>query len=378
MDDPTIGLYIHFPFCRSRCSYCTFFSESYAEQSLDGYLKALRCESHMRSNLAGDSRVDSVFLGGGTPSLLKPDELADIITIIRGDFTISHDAEITVEANPESVSTGFLFAAHDAGVNRLSIGVQSLCDRELQVLGRIHTSHEARRAIQTAHDAGFDNVGADLIFGIPGQTCNSWLATLRGVLQLGVTHISAYGLTVEEGTRLRDMVESDSLALPDEEEVCRMYLDGKDLLEAEGFIHYEISNFALPGFQCLSHLNTWKGGCYLGLGPSAHSYDGKVRSWNEPDLKGYVKALMHKKVPPGGKELLTGKNRIYEKIMLGLRQVQVGISLSEMPAVSYETISAIQNRGLIEEYRSDKGEPSIRLSRKGLLLVDSVIEELIK
>ena len=374
MDSKTIGLYLHIPFCYERCNYCAFYSELYERNMFNAFLDALMAEINLRSDETKESVVDSVFIGGGTPSLLSGNDIEKIIKCIKGNFTLSHSSEITVESNPESLTKEFASAALNYGVNRISIGVQSLSDEELKTLGRIHTSQDALRAINVAREFGFENIGIDLIFGIPGQTLERWMETLKNIVQSGVKHISTYSLTYEEGTKLSRSIEEKKIIPPCDEVVSRMYLYSKDYLESMEFTHYEISNFALPGFQCRSHLNTWNGGVYMGFGPSAHSFDGSKRSWNASDLKVYMEALNKGNIPLGGSERLNDRDKVLEKILLGFRQVPTGVPVRVLKELSEEDLDVFISEGLLEIYEQNCKEPHARLTREGLLLADSIIE----
>ncbi|MDO9631886.1 MAG: radical SAM family heme chaperone HemW, partial [Humidesulfovibrio sp.] len=265
---PTASLYIHVPFCRSKCGYCAFFSEPLREGALDAYLLLLLDEMALWAERLGRLTVPTVFFGGGTPSLLQPEHLARIMEAVRQHFDLAPDAEISMEANPESASPDFLRAARALGVNRLSLGVQSFRDEELALLGRPHTARQAAETLARARAAGFTNLGLDLIWGLPGQREGQWLESLRRAVELAPEHLSCYGLTLEPGTPLADAPE-EQRQLPPERELAHMYVHTGELLEDAGYMQYEISNYAHLGLACRHNQACWEGRDYLGLGPAA-------------------------------------------------------------------------------------------------------------
>ena len=382
-----LSLYIHVPFCRSRCRYCAFSSRALSSGCLDRYVPALLREIALWGEHFSNARpaVSTVFFGGGTPSLLPPVGIVAIMEALRSVFWLEPGAEITMEANPDSATTPFFQAARMAGVNRLSLGVQSLDDRYLSELGRPHTALQARQTVAAARAAGFDNLGLDLIWGLPGQTAAHWLETLRAAIALGPDHLSCYGLMLEPGTPLADAVAQarpGQLPLPEEAVLERMYLEGGALLDHAGFAQYEISNYSLPGRRCRHNLLCWQGGDYIGFGPAAVStLTGPVNDkdsthvvrWTNPDdpddWAGCVAAGHIGGQYAGDREDLTAVQRRQERVMLGLRTC-LGAALSDMP------FSAGLMLRLQQENLARVAEGRLFLTRRGMLVSNSIIEAL--
>ena len=325
------GLYIHIPYCIRKCAYCDFVS--YQDRGRMGaYLAALQEEMCLYEDACRDVMFDTVFVGGGTPSLLDAGEMQALLSALREHFTIARDAEVTVEANPGTLNreklTGFLCA----GANRLSIGIQSLDDGILRAIGRIHTAQEARQAVSLASETGFSNINVDLMHGLPGQTVETYLATLEEASSMpGVTHVSAYSLILEEGTPLARSVAQGAVSLPGEDETADMQDAGIALLAEKGFDRYEISNFAKPGFTCRHNVNYWENGMYLGLGVAAHSafrLGGRWLRWSNPEDPETYFARIDREIRPSAEPQVIGpEEEQFETVMLGLRMTD-GISLS--------------------------------------------------
>ena len=282
-----LGLYIHLPFCRRKCLYCDFCS--FADQdkaTMDTYVARLCDELRERASLAAHHTVDTLYFGGGTPTLLSPSQFAALLDTVRACYALSDDAEITVECNPATADEDKLRALRSLGINRLSIGAQSAIDAELQALGRIHTFEETKRTYHAARAAGFDNISLDVMFGIPHQTVDSFGRTLDEIFSLSPEHISAYSLIVEPDTPFFDM--GDALPLPDEDALCEMSALLLSRLRDAGFERYEISNFAKDGKRSRHNLHYWSMDDYLGFGPAAHSLLGSVRTGHSRDLAAYL------------------------------------------------------------------------------------------
>jgi oxygen-independent coproporphyrinogen-3 oxidase len=320
-----LGVYIHFPFCLSKCAYCDFDSLPLeAAGGLDAalrYLDAINIELDLRAASSEFHRapVATIYLGGGTPTILPPERLAAFLARLRARFPIAPDAEITVEANPGTVDRANISALLEAGVNRFSLGVQSFSDSVLQTLGRAHTAAEAAQAIADLRAAGCTNLNLDLIYCIPHQTLTDWQDTLHQALAAQPEHISAYGLSVEDGTPLAADIESGRLPDPDEELYAEMYDTAAATLLAADYQHYEISNFARPGLHCRHNRRYWANAEYLGLGASAHSYRGGLRWNNLHDPAIYTEWLTRGILPVARAEALSAERRLGETLMLGLR-----------------------------------------------------------
>jgi len=345
MSNGSVGLYVHIPFCQSKCSYCDFNSYAGLESLIEPYVGALLTEMALWREATQRMRAATVFLGGGTPSLLPLAEVERIMTALRQRFRLTDDAEVSFEANPGTVDCPYLQALRSLGVNRLSLGGQSFHDDELATLGRIHTAAEAREAYDAARQAGFANVNLDLIYGLPRQTMTAWQGSVREALALRPDHLSLYALTVEKGTPLADAVAHGRLPPPDADLAADMYLWAEGALAAAGYQHYEISNWALPGRQCRHNLACWLNEPYLGLGAGAHSCLGGFRFANVKDPHRYV-SLVEESAQGDGRaagglapflaglrhiasaEQTTAARAMAETVVLGLRLVE-GLRLEE-------------------------------------------------
>lgn len=283
-----IGLYIHVPFCRQKCAYCDFYSLPVRAEAVERYLQLLLREAAMRGT---GQTVNTVFLGGGTPSLLTAQQVSTVLEGVSRYFCLTKDVEITLEANPETLQPANLTAYRQLGINRLSIGVQTLSPRLLLPLGRRHTAQQALDAIEWAQGAGFDNISCDLIYGIPGQSLADWQQDVRMLATRGLAHLSLYSLEIYDATPLGQTIADGGLQLPADDLVADMYDWARLYLPQQGLEQYEISNFARPGRECRHNLNYWHNGEYIGLGPAACSYIQGVRQCNKADLKAYEQAL---------------------------------------------------------------------------------------
>ena len=310
-------LYVHVPFCARRCSYCDFAIAVRREVPVDDYLTALGLE--LDAKRLNGSPLDTVYLGGGTPSRLGGDGIAPLIDMIRGRFEISESAELTIEANPDDVEKA---AAHEwkrAGINRVSLGIQTFNDVALRWMHRVHDSEGARVAFRVLRDAGFDNISVDLIFALPSSLDRSWEQDLRQAITLGPDHISLYGLTIEKATPLARWAERGTVTPADEDRYAADFLLAHSIATAAGYDHYEVSNFSLSGKNSRHNSAYWTGVPYAGAGPSAHSFDGETRSWNVRDYVEWANRLSRGDSIVAGSEILTDENRIAEKVYLGLR-----------------------------------------------------------
>jgi oxygen-independent coproporphyrinogen-3 oxidase len=359
MNDQIPGLYIHIPFCLSKCRYCGFYSSTDVS-SVRSFLVALGREAAIYRELSTFSGTfDTLYIGGGTPSVLSFGQIEGIIASVRRAFSISEDAEITIEANPGDITGEMLCALRGAGANRLSIGVQSFSNDALTLLGRRHDAGQAEAAVKAARNAGFDNVSIDLIYGIPGQGLNTWIETLRMAVRLNPSHISCYQLTMEKGTPFEADVSCGKFLLPDEDMQADFFFTTSDFLQNEGYSHYEASNFAFAGRESRHNQKYWNHTPYLGLGPSAHSFTAGKRSWNYPDVVIYNTELQEGRLPIQETETLDMEKLRLEALFLALRT----------------------SRGLcIDEYRRlycvdlliEKKEEIERLARAGFLESDGV------
>ena len=315
-----LGLYLHVPFCKQKCIYCDFYSLSGNEARMDDYTAALCAHLREAAPSAAGHLVDTVYLGGGTPSYLGEKRLVALLDTVVRHYHVADSAEITLEANPDSAgSVKALSTLRSAGFNRISLGMQSASDTELAAIGRIHTLDQVRTAVDAARKAGFDDLSLDLIYGLPNQTPTRWAENLSAAVELAPEHLSCYGLKVEEGTPL--FARQSSLCLPDDEAQADMYLHTVDYLGRMGYQQYEISNFSKPGRESRHNLKYWTLGEYMGFGPGAHSDFGDVRYAYERDLKSYLHGVQTHTPLLSESECISPAERDTEWIMLGLRTV---------------------------------------------------------
>lgn len=322
------GIYIHIPFCKQACSYCDFhFSTSL--KSKEAFVSSLIHEIELQKNYLGkDSIIETVYFGGGTPSLLSSEELDTIFKALYNTFTIAKNAEITLEANPDDLSKTKLQQLKSSPVNRLSIGIQSFFEEDLKLMNRAHNSQQAENCIIESQDAGFENITIDLIYGTPGLSNENWKKNLAKAFNFGVPHLSCYSLTVEEKTPLESHIKKGKVKPVDEEQSAEQFLILMEETTKNGYEQYEISNFCKPSFHSRHNSNYWKGIKYLGLGPSAHSYDGNTRQWNVSNNFRYIQSIAENKIP-AEKETLSTKQKFNEYMMTGLR-TSTGISLEKV------------------------------------------------
>ncbi len=360
------GLYVHVPFCRKKCRYCDFYSVHASDDMVGLYLNALFHEVYFYKGIypPTGSSIGTIYIGGGTPTTLNPAQIGSLIRHVKTHYPVVSDAEVTMEVNPGSVTADLLMQYRASGVNRLSVGIQSFDPDVLRCLGRIHTADEAECVILSALQAGFDDVGIDLIYGIPNQSAVSWDATLSKALLLNPSHISAYALSWSQATPLGRDIASGRYPQPDEKTVSDMYLSAHERLTKGGYEHYEISNFARPGHRCRHNETYWTGEPYLGVGPSAHSYTKNRRFWNIPDVRRYINVLSQNRLPVAGQEDLNTGQRILEQIALGLRR-QEGIALSCI--VGRDCVPPLVDAGL-----AIVQEGKVSLTANGFLLADEI------
>jgi putative oxygen-independent coproporphyrinogen III oxidase len=372
------GVYVHVPFCASRCGYCDFNTYTRAELGAgvtgESYLDAVLAELDLARRVLADPppQVDTVFVGGGTPTLLPADDLARILDRIDATFGLAAGAEVTTEANPESVGPASLRRLRDAGYTRISLGMQSAAPHVLTVLDRRHTPGRAVAAVAEAREAGFDHVNLDLIYGTPGERPDDFAASLQAVVDTGVDHVSAYALIVEDGTALAGRVRRGQVPAPDDDVAAERYLAAEAALSEAGFTWYEVSNWARsPAARCRHHLLYWTGGDWWGLGPGAHSHIGGVRWWNGKHPATYAERLAAGRSPGHGREVLTAGQRRTEEIMLGIR-LATGLPVASLPAGP--VVQAVAD-GLLDRSAYDAGRATLTL--RGRLLADAVTHRLL-
>ncbi len=372
------GIYVHIPFCASRCSYCDFFSTLRLADVGADYVEAVVAEAGLRCGELRGEPVRTLYLGGGTPSQLPGPLLERLVQGLGDTVDMSCLEEFTIEANPDDVTPEWCAALTRLGVNRVSMGVQSFEDPILRLIGRRHTAVQAVEAVARLREAGIGNISIDLIFGLPGQTVPSWTDTVRQAIALRPQHISAYGLTYEEGTRLwRQRQDGEVVEVP-EEQCLEMYSILVDELQAAGYEHYEISNFALPGYHSRHNSSYWDDTPYLGVGAAAHSYDGCIRRYNPHDLQRYIDAVMAGETACEQEELSQWE-RYDERVMLGLRTAR-GVDAERLrqdfgDAAWRHFIDEAQ-RHLASGHLKRVGESRYVLTRDGIMLSDSIIRDL--
>lgn len=364
-----LGLYLHLPFCRSRCGYCAFVSVAGRPDLWDPYLDALVAELAMASDRLGPRTVDTVYLGGGTPTLIGERRLGRLLEAVAAGFRVAAHAEVTVEANPGTVDATSLTALRRLGCNRLSLGVQSFHDAELVALGRTHSAAQALTACGDARLAGFDNLSLDLIFSVPGATPETWASTLDQALGQEPEHLSVYGLTVEEGTALAAQVREGQIPPVDEDLDARFFTMAGQRLGEAGYEQYEVSNYARPGRRSRHNWGYWTGAEYLGAGVSAHTFLAGRRSWNTDSLVEYLDRIGQGRSPEAGGEMIDRVTARRERIWLGLRTDR-GLALTpderQRLAVA-ERVRQLTGAGYLE-----LGPDRLTLTRSGLAVADAL------
>ena len=372
------ALYLHIPFCDHKCIYCDFYS-IITTDNISNFLTTVKKEIGSYSALYSRDRVfSSIYFGGGTPSLMEPDYLNEIISSLKDNYAVSNTAEITMETNPGTVDKNKLEAFRTAGINRLSIGIQSFLDDDLKFLTRIHDKNTAVSTVLNAKEAGFENINIDLIFNLPGQTKEKWNYNLESAVQLPVTHISAYSLILERGTILNKMVLDGKIKIQDEDYDAELYEMTIDLLESNGFNQYEVSNFARPGYECLHNNAYWRYRDYLSFGPSAHSFVNGRRWWNFSSLKHYISEIEKQGSAEAGYEIINDETALSEFVMLALRSA--GLNLIELKN-RFGNSWLERNSGYLDLLAGKKfieiKNNFIRLTKSGYAICDEILSKLI-
>ena len=369
MTTNNLGLYIHIPFCRKKCKYCDFLSfPCTSEQVYREYVTALCMEMDSRREDCESYVVDSVFIGGGTPSLISPEDIRRLMDTVRKDFHLAEDAEITIETNPASITQAKLDAYLASGINRISIGIQSFDNHILRRLGRLHDKNEAFQKIQMVRKSGFTNINIDLMFGIPEQPMKTWLDTIRQGIFLGPQHISLYSLQLEKGTPLYKEVYEDKLFAPTPEILDReMYHEAIRLLRQAGYVHYEISNTAFPGKESKHNLKYWSYDEYLGLGPGASSFFGGQRFKNHGKMNRYIDAIKKHQVPMDERsiERYSEQEEMGIYVFTGLRKAE-GISLDDFRQRFERDLFSVYDPAILRRYKG-----LLKLSENQLYLTDA-------
>jgi putative oxygen-independent coproporphyrinogen III oxidase len=375
------GIYVHIPFCASRCGYCDF--NTYTASELGGgasqrnFADTAMAELRLARYVLGERvpPVSTVFFGGGTPTLLPSQHLAAILAEIDDLFGLAPNAEVTTEANPETVTPSYLSRLREAGFTRLSLGMQSVRPHVLSVLDRQHTPGRAVEAVLDAREAGFTHVNLDLIYGTPGEDEEDWQASLDAAVSARPDHISAYALIVEEGTKLARQVAKGELPAPDDDLLADRYVQADETLTAAGLSWYEVSNWSRGrSARCRHNELYWTGGNWWGVGPGAHSHVGGVRWWNVKHPARYAALLDANQSPAAGRETLDAGARLTERVMLGVRRRE-GLAVASLPEVSREVLPQLVRWGLVDPVRH--GEGQLVLTQRGRLMADAVVKELL-
>ncbi len=372
------GIYIHIPFCQKKCTYCDFYTEV-APQLIPNLIDSIIKELDIRKDYLPDSAINTIYLGGGTPSILSKEQFSKIFEAIFSTYSVNEDAEITFEANPDDLTTDFFESIRLLPFNRISIGIQSFGDEDLKRINRRHTAFQAIESVSNAQQAGFKNISIDLIYGLPSQTLEKWEKQLDIALSLNVQHISAYGLTYEEGTVLWKQREKGILNVVEDETMNKMYSLLVKKMKENSFEAYEISNFALPNFRSRHNSSYWKQESYIGLGPSAHSYDLISRQWNVASIKDYINAI-EINTEFFEREELTFEARYNDFVMVSLRTAE-GIDLITLEHEFGIKLAkyCLQNiKPFIDTKKVDFSVNRLRLTSDGILISNQILIQLMK
>ena len=369
------GIYLHIPFCKQACHYCNFhFSTSLRYK--DDLVKAIVAEAALQKNIFNGEQVNTIYFGGGTPSLLSVDEIGLLLNAVRENFSINPSSEITLEVNPDDITNEKLKTWKDLGINRLSIGVQSFHDEELKWMNRAHNAEQAYSNLLLARQF-FNNITIDLIYGSPILTDQMWEHHVQTAIQLNIPHLSCYALTVEEKTPLHKMINLNKSPDVDNDKQANQFILLMDWLKTAGYEHYEVSNFAKPGFRSKHNSSYWTGEKYLGLGPSAHSYDGISRRWNVPNNQQYITSI-NQNIIPSEEEILTDIEKLNEFIMISLRTIE-GLDMEQLErkwGQDYTNTIAPKLNNYKEQDLVKKIGPRFILTQEGMLKADRIASDL--
>ena len=369
------AIYIHIPFCKVKCIYCDFYSITNREKQIPLFTKLLieEINSYRRYNKK-KWEFNTIFFGGGTPSILPVKNIEKILIQLDDVFDISNVKEITLEANPGEASFNFLNDIKKIGINRLSIGFQSFNDKVLKKLGRFHRSNDCFKTFKNARKAGFKNINTDMIFNIPNLSTNQWIGDIKKLISLEPEHISAYSLTVEPSTKLFNLVKNNKMLMPSEQIDIEQFLITKDILMKNKYFQYEISNYSKKNMECKHNLNYWESNPYISFGPSAHSYDTKKRWWNVKSLDKYLSLVGNGKLPVENFEILKKQDKYNEMILNGLRLTK-GISLNKIK--KFHKNHLIYLKDLTKKWDCiDLSNGYLKLNKNGMLLVDNISSDM--
>ena len=377
LDGTSSGIYIHIPFCKQACYYCDFhFSTSLKKK--DELIKALVKEIELRRTELQNQTVETIYFGGGTPSLLSNEELDLLINSVHNNFQVSENPEITLEANPDDLSKNKIIELSKSSINRLSIGIQSFFERDLKLMNRAHNAEEAIKCLSVA-TRHFNNISVDLIYGIPDLSNNQWIENIETVLSYNIPHISSYALTVEPKTALETFIKKGIIKNVDDELAQEQFNILIDKLEASGFVHYELSNFGKPNYFSKNNSAYWQGKPYLGIGPSAHSFNGNQRGWNVRNNSKYIKSIQNNELPIEI-ETLSTTDKYNEYIMTGLRTIW-GVSFEKIESEfgeNYKKYILLQSEKYINQHLLYIDDTKLLTTKKGKFLSDGIASDLFK
>lgn len=373
-----LGIYIHIPFCKQKCNYCDFYSLKWDDESENKFIEAIINEiKNYKKQLSSNYKANTIFFGGGTPTIVKPENLKKIMDCLNEIIEIDKNSEISMESNPNTLTSEKLKAYKQIGINRLSIGIQSLNDEILKSIGRIHNSNEALLGIERAQKSGFDNINTDIMFNIPEQSIKDIEDTVSRIIEKGVKHISFYSLKLEKGTPMFIMEKNHKIIMPDEDIEREMYYLGRRVMERNDLFQYEISNFAEKGFECKHNLKYWNQEEYIGLGPSAHSFLNNTRYSNPSNLKLYCESIQSNKLERLIQEELSDDDLMFEYIMLRLRLTE-GLNVNEFKnkfSTDFNEMYSMQINYLVKNELIVFKNDYICLTKKGMDVSNYVIQE---
>ena len=369
------GIYLHIPFCKTKCIYCDFYSVTKREDSISKFIDCLVKEIELNKNKLSNYDFDTIFFGGGTPSVLTESQLEKILNALHKYYKLNKNAEITLECNPGEINFKKLKGFRNLGINRLSIGFQSFNNHTLKFLGRLHNAEQSISTYNEARKAGFDNINIDLIYDIPKQKLKDWKNDLFLGTSLEPEHISAYSLTVEQNTALHSMVKNKIITMPTETMDKKMFLSTIEYLENKNYEHYEISNFCKNKKECKHNLHYWKLEPYLAFGPGAHGFDGSKRWWNKKSIDYYIESLEKNILPIQSEEILSNKNSFNENIMNGLRLIK-GLNINKIEALMSQDFNSYIKPFKEKWPYIQQKEERLKLNKEGLLFADEIIADL--
>ena len=372
----SFGIYIHIPFCRSKCNYCHFVSIPFHEETAERYRRCILSEMHSVSSCAETEEVNSIYFGGGTPSVVPAEHISDILRACKRQFRVSEDCEISLEANPGAITAEQAAVLGRAGINRISLGAQSFVDRELSSIGRLHSSEMILQSGNQLREMGFENLNLDLLLGIPGQTRENWRYSLQKAVDLSVLHISVYMLDLDEPCKLRDLVADGLVQVPEEDLISELYLETISFLSGCGYVHYEISNFSRPGYSCRHNLKYWRREPVCGLGVGSHSFNRHSRYENRADLEGYFNSIEHGLSPICRRNAIGNSQALQETLFLGLRLTD-GVDWRQLQRI-YGADELSRYESCLREF-SAKGwveweDNVVRLTPEGMLLSNEIFQ----